>query len=106
VALDHSECDANGEGCKHRHLLPEYLELVGGPYDGFQLHPAAGHVYTVLDQLPQQQFPGSTSMPNNFMIWDTDLLLMMGNAGEAVYRMESEHLWKYVPYTRSREVLV
>jgi len=81
-------------------IIPEEIELVGGPYDGVIIHPGPNCMHTVLDQLDAQHFPWSGPvLPDNGDLFEDEGFIIVGGQqlGEAMYQMESEHRWQYVP---------
>lgn len=85
-------------------VIPAEIELIGGPYCGIILHPSAGCIHTVLERLSEPEQIGWTGAvtPTEGDWLEPGLVLIGGRQlGDALYRMESERRWQYVPMETS-----
>lgn len=81
--------------------LPDEVNLVGGPYCGFVIRPHDEIVQDV-QKLENNGFKDPeleySEPPYRFDPVDTETLVVWGELGQAVYRMESSRFWRFTDF--------
>lgn len=76
--------------------LPIEIHFSGGPYCGFFLHPHHECIHDVhSDGNDDPQMTTNEFRPTSWGVWSFDFLVLRGPLGAAVYRMESERVWRF-----------
>lgn len=73
---------------------PDWVELIGGPYDGVLFDAVSGITLTVLIGYGPTDIE---DLPTQYRRLEPETMLLDGPHGEAVYEQLSENRWNYVP---------